>query len=289
MSRLAIVIVAAFLLAVLPHQNTWAEQWQINFNSYPGTMELNRSGSSYSGRFNLHGNWEQMLDIQVYNNAIFFRRASADQKYLGIIEGNRMKGVFTQHGSGRYPWSAEKAQIHTPPPPPADSNHGTVSQGGHSKNLALKKTVRQSSTGYGGNAEKAVDGNREGNYNANSVSHTSNSPNEWWEVDLGGQKNIREIRIWNRTDCCPERLSNFYVMVSPVPFASGSLSSSLNDYNVWKHNFKGAAGRETIIPVSAKGRYVRIQLAGQNWLSLAEVEVFGSDAGDAGQIGRAHV
>jgi hypothetical protein len=30
--------------------------------------------------------------------------------------------------------------------------------------------------------------------------------------------------------------------------------------------------REISIPVSAEGRYVRIQLAGQNWLSLAEVE-----------------
>lgn len=259
------------LALCLPAQ---AEQWKINFNSHQGSMELNRSGDSYTGRFNLHGSWEQMLDLQVYRSAIFFRRAAADQKYIGVLEGDRMQGVFTQHGSGRYPWTAEKTAA-VPPVVIVPQDPGSQAPG---SNLALRKQVRQSSLGFGGAAARAVDGNRDGNYYANSVSHTNNAPNEWWEVDLGSRQQISSIKIWNRTDCCGERLSNFYLMVSPVPFSSNNLQAALADQNIWSHHVAGVAGRETTVPVDAEGRYVRIQLAGQNWLSLAEVEVFGSDS-----------
>jgi hypothetical protein len=30
----------------------------------------------------------------------------------------------------------------------------------------------------------------------------------WWQVDLGEEKNINQIIIYNRTDCCADRLSN---------------------------------------------------------------------------------
>lgn len=101
MKRLLALVGTVLLICLTLCMYAQAEQWKINFNSYQGTMELNRSGDSYTGRFNLHGNWEQMLDLQVYRNAIFFRRAAADQKYLGMLEDGRMHGTFTQHGSGR--------------------------------------------------------------------------------------------------------------------------------------------------------------------------------------------
>ncbi|MEI6703150.1 MAG: discoidin domain-containing protein [Deltaproteobacteria bacterium] len=265
------------LILCLSGATSWAaEQWKISFNGYPGVMELSGNRNSYTGRFNLHGSWEDMLDLRVFQNAIFFRRASADQKYLGIIDGNKMSGIFSQGGWGSYPWSAEKS---------AGWNADTVAEykseldGTSMSNLALKKTARQSSTGYGGNPERAVDGNRDGNYNSGSISHTNNMPNEWWEVDLGGQKQIGTIKLWNRTDCCSERLSNFHVMVSPQPFLGGNLQAVLNDSATWSYHNAGVADRETTIPVSVVGRYVRVQLAGQNWLSLAEVEVFGKEAG----------
>jgi hypothetical protein len=36
----------------------------------------------------------------------------------------------------------------------------------------------------------------------------------WWQVDLGGKKKISQIIIYNRTDCCVDRLSNYQVSVS---------------------------------------------------------------------------
>jgi len=143
-------------------------------------------------------------------------------------------------------------------------------------NLALKKKARQSSTGYGGDPQRAVDGNTDGNYSANSVTHTDNQKEAWWEVDLGRAQSIREIKIWNRTDCCSERLSDFVVLVSEQPFRSSSLDDALNDSSVWSYPVDGVAQRETSVPVDVSGRYVRIQLRGSNWLSLAEVKVLGA-------------
>ena len=44
---------------------------------------------------------------------------------------------------------------------------------GKLKNLALGKGTSQSSTEYGGNSERAVDGNISGEFSQNSVTHTS--------------------------------------------------------------------------------------------------------------------
>src|SRR3954452_15332870 len=52
-------------------------------------------------------------------------------------------------------------------------------------NYALGKPATQSSTGWGGAASRAVDGNTDGNFFDNSVTHTLLEANAWWEVDLG--------------------------------------------------------------------------------------------------------
>ncbi len=148
-------------------------------------------------------------------------------------------------------------------------------QGGTLINLALKKAARQSSTGYSGDAARAVDGNTDGNFGNGSVTHTEGEKEGWWEVDLGQVQAINEVRLWNRTDACGERLANFYVLVSAQPFASNSLDAALQDPGVWKEARPEAAGATMVIPVNASGRYVRVQLRGTNYLSLAEVQVMG--------------
>ena len=82
------------------------------------------------------------------------------------------------------------------------------------KNVALKKRATQSSIGFGGRAERAVDGNTDGNYHNDSVSHTeSGGTNAWWEVDLGGMVNVERIVIHNRTDAAESRLNGFTIKV----------------------------------------------------------------------------
>jgi hypothetical protein len=53
------------------------------------------------------------------------------------------------------------------------------------------------------------DGNREGNYGGRQVSHTNNSPQEWWEVDLGGRKQISMVKIFNRPTVAPSAFPIF--------------------------------------------------------------------------------
>lgn len=152
---------------------------------------------------------------------------------------------------------------------------GEGAAGGEVSNLAQGKTAQQSSVGYGGNPMRAVDGNTNGNYYGHSVTHTASQNQAWWQVDLGKKSQIKSIRVWNRTDCCPERLSKFYVLVSDSPMTSNNLQAVLSQPGVWNKYFEGAAATPSEISVNRSGQYIRIQLSGTNYLSLAEVEVLG--------------
>lgn len=77
------------------------------------------------------------------------------------------------------------------------------------KNVAINKPASQSTTAYGGSADRAVDGNTDGNYDNKSVTHTSSDgSNPWWEVDLGQSIEFDSICIYNRRGNS-ERLDGF--------------------------------------------------------------------------------
>ncbi len=83
------------------------------------------------------------------------------------------------------------------------------------ENIALQGAAKQSSTGFNGPAELAIDGNTNGQYvEAKSTTHTEISKDPWWELDLKSAAAIDRVVIWNRTDAgTVERLSNFVVSV----------------------------------------------------------------------------
>jgi len=146
-------------------------------------------------------------------------------------------------------------------------------------NLALGGSASQSSVfanlDFLG-ADRANDGNRNGDFEAGSLIHTDLDNEPWWQVDLGASYNLDRVELYNRTDCCAESLSNFYVLVSDQPFGPGGLSAQLGDVNVTAFSVPGQAGADEIVAIGLTGRYVRIQLAGADYLQLAEVEVYGS-------------
>ena len=171
-------------------------------------------------------------------------------------------GTFTPSGLNTVDLSDDD-----PGPPPPQNGHD---------NVALGKSVSQSSTGYGGVPARAIDGNTSGTYGDGSVTHTNVEDNAWWEIDLGERHALSTIRLWNRTDCCSERLANFYVLVSDAPFAGRNLDDALAQTGITALAHPAVAGRETAFSADRTGRYVRVQLAGQGILSLAEVEIFGT-------------
>jgi hypothetical protein len=82
------------------------------------------------------------------------------------------------------------------------------------KNVAPDGKASQSSTDFGGPPERAIDGNTDGTYVRNSVTHTAVSTNPWFEVDLGKSVPIDQIAIWNRTDNnLQSRLNGFVLTV----------------------------------------------------------------------------
>jgi hypothetical protein len=145
--------------------------------------------------------------------------------------------------------------------------------------VAQGKLATQSSTlpGYAtSGAASAVDGITDGNFGDGSVTATGLDPNPWWQVDLGVSTAVGNIVIWNRTDCCSTRLSDFWVFVSDTPFlATDTPSTLMNRAGTFASHQTSAPNPSTIIAAAAQGRYVRVQLSSANYLSLAEVQVFG--------------
>lgn len=68
------------------------------------------------------------------------------------------------------------------------------------ENVAPKGKAKQSSVAFGGKAPRAIDGDTNGDYAANSTTHTEVSDDPWWELDLKETRPVDRIVVWNRTD-----------------------------------------------------------------------------------------
>lgn len=133
-----------------------------------------------------------------------------------------------------------------------------------SPNLALTKPTRQSSIRYFP-SRGGVDGRVTGTFGF----YTELQANPWWDVDLQQSPKITEIRVYN-SKINPERARTLQVFLS-------------NDGVSWKpvyiHNGSvfGANGEPLRVPLNGvPARWVRLQLAGSNYLHLDEIEVYGS-------------
>lgn len=137
-------------------------------------------------------------------------------------------------------------------------------------NLALNGTASQSSTANSGAASRAIDGNTNGEWNSNSVSHTSDENNAWWMVTLDDNYSINEIKVYNHiNEPYMDRLSNFTVQV---------LTS--NGAIVFSQIITSTPYPLVSIDVGGiEGNRVRIlQNNASTALSLAEIEVYGENS-----------
>ncbi|MDF7798609.1 family 43 glycosylhydrolase [Pontiellaceae bacterium B1224] len=134
-------------------------------------------------------------------------------------------------------------------------------------NLALNKTATQSSTAYGAEPGRAIDGQTSSKRADASVTCTEREVNAWWQVDLGEDYFLNEINIWNQTGAGgAAKLSDYTIYVLDE-----------KQTEVWSSHQAAPAERPTTVPVGGKiGQYVKVQLAGEHALSLTEVEVVGN-------------
>jgi len=76
------------------------------------------------------------------------------------------------------------------------------------KKEKLEGKAEQSTTYRSLNATLAIDGSR-----GDSFSHTEKDGDVWWKFTLSESKPIGAIHIWNRRDCCAERLNGAVVEI----------------------------------------------------------------------------
>lgn len=135
------------------------------------------------------------------------------------------------------------------------------------ENIAAHKSASQSSIAYGGDASRAVDGNRDNAWNNRSVTHTDSQDHSWWKVDLEKEESVGTVRIYNRGDgVVANRLSNFYVILlnKDGKEVTRQHVDSLNNQPTIDVQFTGV-----------NARYVKVELnKSKTPLSLAEVEVY---------------
>jgi hypothetical protein len=140
---------------------------------------------------------------------------------------------------------------------------GLLAQADGPPNLALNGTATQSTMGWDGVAENAINGN------LGDFTHTAaDDPNRWWEVDLGEDQILKQIQIYNRASCCGERLTGAVLIVLDADRNELYVSDAVADAvtgDVHTSDNDGAG--------FAPARYIRIE-GGTDFLSLGEVEAY---------------
>uniref|UniRef100_A0A8C3AD65 Fucolectin tachylectin-4 pentraxin-1 domain-containing protein n=1 Tax=Cyclopterus lumpus TaxID=8103 RepID=A0A8C3AD65_CYCLU len=146
-------------------------------------------------------------------------------------------------------------------------------------NIAKGGKVTQSSVGWAGVPERAVDGKRANRYAQGSCSHTRRETTPWWRLDLLKTFTIKTVTVTNRRDCCHDRINGAEIRIG------NSLDANGNDNPKCAVVSSMAAGAsKTFACNGMEGRYVTVVIPGrQKILTLCEVEVTGTETGDSGQ------
>jgi len=139
-------------------------------------------------------------------------------------------------------------------------------------NLAFGKPVESADEIVSYPKAQANDENNTTIYHSNSASgldDSGNKKNPWWRVDLMSIANITEVKIYNRQDCCQERILGVKVEILDVNGGLVDIREIENiDYpdNIIPFNFNGS-----------KGRYIQLtqDIEGQ-FLAFADIIVHGT-------------
>lgn len=128
------------------------------------------------------------------------------------------------------------------------------------ENLAIGKTVKASSEVDGNTAEKAVDGNSGTRY------ESAQTDSEWFEVDLGKETKIQQIKIlWE------------------AAYAKAYTIQVSNDEETWQdvYTTESGDGGTDLLDIAAAGRYVRMNCtkrATTYGFSFYEFQVYGDSS-----------
>ncbi|HTH49692.1 MAG TPA: PVC-type heme-binding CxxCH protein [Candidatus Limnocylindria bacterium] len=152
---------------------------------------------------------ELLNGIPLLNDADFRAKAYAKVKpLLGDLPADLVAAAKAKPGGqGRF------VRIELPRNGTLTLAEVQVSSGG--QNIASQGKASQSSTSNGGVAARAIDGRTDGVFASGTLTHTQeNEANPWWELDLGGDRPIDSVTVWNRTEGeLSKRLEGFTLTV----------------------------------------------------------------------------
>jgi len=140
-----------------------------------------------------------------------------------------------------------------------------------SANIAVGRATLQSSTDEGGNSARAVDGNMATDWSEESCTHTKPEAKPWLRIDFGQARKVGKVILYNRNDCCSERLNYFKITVGNHPNGTDNAICVGNGGNV-----KDKTKIIVYCNRPVEGRYMHIQLIRGGILSLCEVQAFES-------------
>ncbi|MDO6591948.1 hypothetical protein DS901_02640 [Loktanella sp. D2R18] len=129
--------------------------------------------------------------------------------------------------------------------------------------LSQVVTATSSSSGWGGTADKVIDGIKGGE----NWAHTLNGPDEFIQVDLGFELSLTEVVIANRGDSDAERLDGAEVVI---------YDGSHNEIHRFAPITGATEGTVHTYDLTSLGatRYVAIEHSNQ-YLHVSEIQVFG--------------
>jgi len=139
---------------------------------------------------------------------------------------------------------------------------------GDAVEISLKdKITTQSSTASNAKASRATDGNTDTTFSKNSCTATKEEESPWWSVDLDRTMEVKSVTVYNRGDCCGDRLNGFEVKV-------GDDSKSWNKNATCGGQHSISQGASTAVNCEGKkGRFVSVVVPRKTTLNLCEVRI----------------
>ncbi|KAH9489060.1 hypothetical protein Btru_059370 [Bulinus truncatus] len=140
------------------------------------------------------------------------------------------------------------------------------------RNVVLRQTAVQTSTYFTSEASLAVDGNTDSLFYEGTCTHTGmTDTNPSWTLTLDSVKSVQRFVLYNRGDCCYNRLNNFTLETMDVNYTMlwtyQDTRGTLLVYTVSKAQIKNAF-KIRISPVIKSTEQLFV-------LTLCEVEVYG--------------
>ncbi|KAG2493532.1 hypothetical protein HYH03_008346 [Edaphochlamys debaryana] len=150
--------------------------------------------------------------------------------------------------------------------------------------VALGKPAYASSVYSTNWPAQAFDGNLADLFHSLDSSNGFSEPNPWLAVDLGAPLDVQRVKLYNRRDCCGDRLAFAEVRIGSQPITRREDSSLVvQNELVWKMAEYGATGAVydvQVYPVR-RGRYTTLQNFHPNGASpgyplhIQELELYG--------------